>query len=116
MLTLSALLPWIDALAMIALPLIGAAVVRRMRSKQVDEVLVQAIERAGGAAYASLLASGRGPTDARALQLAASEGALYMVDRVGDAMREKGISPEGAEQIVKAQLGKLMAADVNVKL
>lgn len=109
-------LPWVQLLVLTVLPILGTNFIGWLRNKQVSEVLVAGIERAGGEAYLKLKELGKGDKDPLAFDKAVVAGADYLSNRVGDAMRAKGVTYDGALQIVRAQLGTLLAADPNVKL
>lgn len=112
----AALAPWLNALLIAVLPAIGAWAVAELRRRNLNATVVAAMERAGGEAYRHLLASGRPATDPAALAAAARAGALYMLDRVPDAMRARGVTESGAEQAAAAELGRLLAADPSVRV
>ena len=104
-------LPWINALVLALLALLGRMALAELQKRNLDNKFFQAVARAGGVAYTNLLASGRPVTDKVALLEAAMAGAAYLKERVPSLVAARGLSPVAREQIVGAELGKLLAAD-----
>lgn len=108
---LAAVMPWLQAFVLALVPVLGAYALSLLRSHGIDNVLTQAIGRAGGVAYTQLLASGKPVTDRNALASAAMAGAAYLQDRVPGIVAAKGLSPGAVADIAGAELGRLLAAD-----
>ncbi len=106
--------PWLSAFALALLPILGGYAMALLRKRGLDNAFFQAVSRAGGVAYAALLASGRPVTDRAALTAAAVAGASYLETRVPGLVEARGLSPDAMAQIAGAELGKLLAIDPTV--
>lgn len=115
-LALSAVLPYLQALAAAVVPIVGTLFLTWLRMRQQNTVLDAAFARAGAEAYKQIATSGRSITDPEVIARAVEAGGLYLLDRVPDTLRARGVTPEGAAQIVGAELGKLLAADPSVRV
>ena len=108
-------MPWVTAFALAFAPIlasiIGTLIVQAMHKRNLDTAWFEAIGRAGGVAYNTLLASGKPVTDRAALTAAAMAGAGYLADRVAPQLATRGLTPDAVAQIAGAELGKLLAAD-----
>ena len=109
------LVPWLTAFGMAFAPILASLaatfIIRAMHRRNLDTAWFEAISRAGGVAYASLLASGRPVTDRAALATAARAGAGYLADRVAPQVAARALTPEAVAQIAGAELGRLLAID-----
>lgn len=113
---LAILLPWLEALAAAMVPVVGTVFLSWLQKRHQHGVLDSAFARAGAEAYRQIATSGRSITDPEVVAKAVQAGSLYLLDLVPDTMRARGVTPEAAEQIVGAELGKLLAADPAVKV
>ena len=107
----SIVLPWLTAFVLALLPVLGGMVLALLRKHNLDNAFFQAVARAGGVAYTSLLASGRPVTDRAALASAALAGATYLQQRVPGLVQARGLQPGAVADIAGAELGKLLASD-----
>ena len=107
----SLVLPWLNALVLALVPVFGGLALALLRKHGIDTAWFEAIGRAGGASYSSLLASGKPVTDRGALVAAAQVGADYLVDRVPAIVASKGLAPDALAQIAGAELGKVLGLD-----
>jgi len=112
----TAFLPWLQALAAAAVPMLGALALAWLRRRQINTTVFEAVGRAAGESYRHIAASGRPVTDRVALAAGISADGSYLLDRIPDTLRAAGLSPEDAAQIVGAELGKLLAADPSIKI
>jgi hypothetical protein len=115
-LALAILLPWLQALAAAMVPVVGTVFLSWLQKRHQHSVLDSAFARAGAEAYRQIVASGRPITDPVVVANAVQAGSLYLLNRVPDTMRARAVTPEAAEQIVSAELGKLFAADPGIKV
>ncbi len=105
------IVPWLSALALAMLPVLGSLALALLREHNMDNAFFQAVARAGGVTYTALVASGRPVTDRAALASAALAGANYLQQRVPELVQARGLQAGAVADIAGAELGKLLAAD-----
>jgi hypothetical protein len=84
-----------------------------LRKHMVRSTVLRAVARGAGEAYLVMLEQQRGVAGARS---AVEAGADYVIDRVPAAMASAGVNGEDVRQMVRGELGKLLAADPGVKV
>jgi hypothetical protein len=95
--------------------LLGHALVVLRRAK-INETVIAAIGRGAGAAYTELLRSRDGATPA-AIERAVDAGAQYVERRIPATLNKAGFgNTDSVRDVVRAELGKLLAADPNVQI
>jgi len=114
----SFVIPWLSAFALAFIPIaagiVSTFVIAAMRKRNLDTAWFQAISRAGGEAYGSLLASGKPITDQAALLAAAKAGAEYLQAQVLPQVTARALTPQSLAQIAGAEMKKLFAVDPTV--
>jgi hypothetical protein len=110
----SLVLAWIEAFTNALLPALLALALVCLRRHRVNIVVIEAVGRAAGEAYRQMVQSGASITHSTALAAAVAAGCDYLAARIPDALKAAGITPEGAAQMVSAELGKLLAIDPTV--
>jgi hypothetical protein len=107
-------LAWIQAFANALVPAMFALALVWLRQHKVNTTVIEAVGRAAGEVYKQIVQSGAPVTDRASLAAAVAEGRDYLQARIPDALKAAGITPEGAAQMVSAELGKLLAIDPTV--
>ena len=79
-----------------------------LRTWHINATVLRAVARGAGAAYLSMVESRRGVTSA------VDAGAAYVETRVPDTLRKAGLDSGAVKQLVRGELGKLLAADPTV--
>jgi len=108
------LLAWMQAFANALVPAMFALALVWLRRHRVSTTVIEAVGRAAGEAYRQMVQSGAPVTDRASLAAAVAEGRDYLLARIPDTLKAAGITPEGAAQMVSAELGKLLAIDSTV--
>lgn len=101
---------WIVA----ALVPLAAWLLSMMRRAAIRDTVLRAVVRGAGAAYMSLLEDkAQGVTPATVAR-AVDDGAAYVESRVPASLPKVGLDTEAVRTMVRAELGKLLAADPGV--
>lgn len=97
------------------LPL-AAWLLAMLRRARINDTVLRAVARGAGAAYMSLLEDrGQGVT-ATTIDRAVDAGAAYVESRVPATLPKAGVNTDAVRDLVRAELGKLLAADPSVKI
>lgn len=108
------ILLWIQAFATALIPSLFALALVWLRRHQINTRVIEAVGRAAGEAYKQMIQSaGTQPTGV-SLAAAVSAGCDYLLARIPETLRAAEITPEGAAQMVSAELGRLLAIDPTV--
>lgn len=110
------LLPWLHALVMAFIPVAGVAGMAWARKRGINADVLAAAARAAGEGYDKLRASRVPLSSPEARRIVAEAGRDYMLDMIPAKMDAVGLTASGAERIVGAEFGKLLAADPSVTL
>lgn len=109
-------LPWLGAfviaLASVCFPLLVAA----LRKRNINTTIIEAVGRAAGGAYLSIVQSGLSVRDPQVITKAIAVGGAYLAERIPETLAQAAVTPAGAAQMVGAELGKLLAADPTVSV
>jgi hypothetical protein len=97
------------------LPL-AAWLLAMLRRAKINDTVLKAVARGAGAAYMSLLEDrDRGVTPGT-IAKAVDDGAAYVEERVTGTLTKAGVDTDAVRSLVRAELGKLLAADPSVKV
>lgn len=110
------ILNWMQAFMSALVPALFALALVWLRQHQVNTTVLAAVGRAAGEAYKQILQSGGEASNPVGLAAAIAEGREYLLARIPDALRAAGVTPEGAAQMVSAELGKLLALDPTISV
>lgn len=108
-------LPWVSAFATAIVPVLAGIGLKMLQQRNIDTQWYEAISRAGGVAYNAVLAAKVNPASREGLAIGAAAGADYLLSRKPGIVASKGLDPAALAQIAGAELGKLLAVDVNVQ-
>lgn len=104
-------------LGLAALPLVTAWIGTHLRNQTLRDAADQAIERAGGIAYHYLASRVEGTNPMAARTQAIQEGVNYLQQMVPEILDKLGIiSGAQLQNVVKGELGKLLATDPSVSV
>lgn len=109
----AAMLPYVLALIFSVATALFGWLVQVMRAHHINTTIIEAVGRAAGASYMSLVKSNK-LGQATSISQAVDIGAKYMADQVPDAIKSAGLSPDAVAQMVNGELGKLLANDSTV--
>ncbi len=110
------ILNWIQAFISALVPALFTLALVWLRQHQVNTTVLAAIGRAAGEAYKQIVQSGGTAGNPICLAAAIAEGREYLMARIPDALKAAGVTPEGAAQLVSAELGKLLALDPTISV
>jgi hypothetical protein len=108
------ILAWFQAFATALVPSLFALALVWLRRHQINTQVIEAVGRAAGEAYRHMVQGGGLGTDPAYWAAAVTQGRAYLFARVPEALTAAGVTPEGAAQMVSAELGKLLAVDPTV--
>lgn len=111
---LNPILAWVQAFAAALVPPLFALALVWLRRHQINTQVVDAAGRAAGEAYRHMVQSGGLGADSASWTAAVAQGRAYLLAHIPDALAAAGVTPEGAAQMVSAELGKLLAIDPTV--
>jgi hypothetical protein len=110
----NSILTWLQAFATALVPSLLALALVWLRRHQINTQVIEAVGRAAGEAYRHMVQSGGLGADPASWAAAVTQGRAYLLARIPDALAAAGVTPEGAAQMVSAELGKLLAIDPTV--
>jgi hypothetical protein len=117
-LDISPVLPWIDEGGRAVIATVGAAlatwVTLHVRSALIRYAINMAVKRAGGLAYETLASAEGGLRNIVLKNRALEAGANYLIAQVPGLLRKAGIEHSRLGQMVRGELGRLLAADPTV--
>lgn len=105
---------WMQAFVSALIPALFALTLVWLRQHRINTTVLAAVGRAAGEAYKQIVQSGGTANNPVSLAAAIAEGREYLFARIPDALKAAGVTPEGAAQLVSAELGKLLALDPTV--
>lgn len=86
-----------------------------LRRWAINATVLRAVARGAGAAYLSMVQEKAGASEG-AVNRAVLAGADYVEQRIPDTLARAGVTALALQQIVRAELGRMLAADPSVKV
>jgi len=112
--------PYLDAFVAAFIPIFGTMLVQWMSRREHNDKWQAAVARAASTAYAEIVQSGKSLKDPEVMANATASGVRYLMSlnpQGVDALKAPGMTQSHiAVKIVKAEFGKLLAADPTVKI
>lgn len=114
---LDALLPLLAAVISVAVPILTRALLARFKLQDnavLAGLVSEAAKRAGGIAYAMMVAEAGHIGDQPIRNVAIAKGVGYVSQMLPETLAKLSLTPDHVGQMVAAELGRLLAADPTI--